>query len=333
MPVTHHPRLWARSFYEVASSPQGAITHTQATPQTQLPKEPSASLWDVLHHSALQQKQSTQPSVFASTLGSKGMTDEEWGVKGRETPFTHLDVPLKVKEVDSLPVAAVQCENIPGLRAGRKKQTIRVKFFLRCTTYTHVKHTDKHVQSRAHTHTHTRLMNTDSPVRPGHSDRVSPHPERRRFWKTDRDGFRDPDPRCQKLPLYIKLCPQLSPAPASIHSTGVWVNQLILSLTVSSRCVYSVGRVVMFTQSGVLVRKTRNQRLQKQSWKLTISCLNAAKIVLGLKLGSSAACQPHKSGCWTWPSSTESAAAAQTVRLARPRHELSPSFSVCSGAL
>ena len=35
----------------------------------------------------------------------------------------------------------------------------------------------------------------------------------------------------------------------------------------------------------------------EQSWKLTISCLNAAKIVLELKLGSSAACQPHKSGC------------------------------------
>lgn len=33
----------------------------------------------------------------------------------------------------------------------------------------------------------TQVVNTDSPVRPGHSDRGSPHPERRRFWKTDRN--------------------------------------------------------------------------------------------------------------------------------------------------
>lgn len=50
-------------------------------------------------------------------------------------------------------------------------------------------------------------------------------------------------------------------------------------------------------------------------------------------MNSSVACQPHKSGRCTWPSSTESAAAAQTVWLAKPRLELWPSFSVCSGAL
>lgn len=51
------------------------------------------------------------------------------------------------------------------------------------------KHTQANKYSRAHMHTHLHLVNTDSPVRPGHSDRVSPHPERRRFWKTDRDGL------------------------------------------------------------------------------------------------------------------------------------------------
>lgn len=31
---------------------------------------------------------------------------------------TYLDVPLEVKEVDALPVAAVQGQNVPGLRVG-----------------------------------------------------------------------------------------------------------------------------------------------------------------------------------------------------------------------
>lgn len=41
-----------------------------------------------------------------------------------EMRFTHLDVPLEVKEVDSLPVAAIQGQNIPGLRAGREKTDV-----------------------------------------------------------------------------------------------------------------------------------------------------------------------------------------------------------------
>ena len=51
--------------------------------------------------------------------------------------FTHLNVPLKVEEVDALPVAAIQGQNVPGLRAGGKKQTFRVKFVLKHTSYTH----------------------------------------------------------------------------------------------------------------------------------------------------------------------------------------------------
>lgn len=39
-------------------------------------------------------------------------------MKSRQQTLTlqaHLNVPLKVKEVDSLPVAAIQSQNIPGL--------------------------------------------------------------------------------------------------------------------------------------------------------------------------------------------------------------------------
>lgn len=51
-----------------------------------------------------------------------------------EISFTHLNVPLKVKEVDSLPVAAIQGQDIPGLRVGKEKQKFRVKIFLKHAT-------------------------------------------------------------------------------------------------------------------------------------------------------------------------------------------------------
>lgn len=37
------------------TSPQGTVTHSEATPQTQFPQEPATALWDILHNATLQQ--------------------------------------------------------------------------------------------------------------------------------------------------------------------------------------------------------------------------------------------------------------------------------------
>lgn len=42
-------------------------------------------------------------------------------------PSTYLDVPLEVKEVDALPVAAVQGQNVPGLRVERERHSLLVQ--------------------------------------------------------------------------------------------------------------------------------------------------------------------------------------------------------------
>lgn len=140
-----------------------------------------------------------------------------------------------------MPVAPIQGQNIPGLRAGGgEKRTLRVKIFLRRPTYTHRTHTentDKHAQSRTHTHTRCEHRLT----RETWAQRQSVTTSRKEKILEDRQGrFRDPDPRCQKLPLYTKLCPPLNPVSASTHSTGVRVNQLILSLTVSRIDVFTL---------------------------------------------------------------------------------------------
>lgn len=58
----------------------------------------------------------------------------------------HLDVPLEVKEVDPLPVAAVQGQNIPGLRA--REGDIQGQDFFSPPSNTHHKHTCKLTQHR-----------------------------------------------------------------------------------------------------------------------------------------------------------------------------------------
>ena len=156
--------------------------------------------------------------------------------------LAHLNVPLKVEEVNSLPVAAIQGQNIPGLRARREKQTFRVKFpppsiILHTQTEGTLKHTEKHIQSR--THAYTNLVNTLT--RETWAQRQSVTTSRKEKILEDRQGrFRDPDPRYQKLPLYTRLCPQLSRASASNHSAGLRVNQLILSLTVNRIDVFTL---------------------------------------------------------------------------------------------
>lgn len=65
-----------------------------------------------------------------------------------------------------------------------------------------------------HTEPNTHFRNTNSPVRPGHSDRVSPHPERRRFWNTDRDGSEPLVPRIRTRALYVyKALPRIPVLP------------------------------------------------------------------------------------------------------------------------
>lgn len=108
------------------------------------------------------------------------------GERGRQhVCFNHLNVSLKVKKVNSLPVAAVQRQNIPGLKVGRDNHTFRIQTEL---GHAHSKSTAS-THRLTHTHTNAQVVNADSPVRPGHSDRESPHPERRRFWKTDRNDL------------------------------------------------------------------------------------------------------------------------------------------------
>lgn len=108
---------------------------------------------------------------------------------------THLDIPLKVKEVDSLPVATIQSENVPRLRVKWERLiVIALSLIVALNTGTR-RQTHTAMLTCTHPHPpHPPPKNTDSPVRLGHSDRVSPHPERRRFWKTDRDGLETPDP-------------------------------------------------------------------------------------------------------------------------------------------
>lgn len=187
-----------------------------------------------------------------------------------------------------------------------------IKFTLKHSTTEHtLKHRQTWSQSRTHPYTH--LVNTDSPVRPGHSDTVSPHPERRRFWKTDRDGLETLTPAARSF-LF-----KLNNVYASTPSTGVWVHQLILSPTVGQD-----GRLPCL-QDGCCFLKVGSWRgwsvFTEQGWKLITGSYNAARTVLGLKQW---VCQPHKSHRCTWSSSTESAVAAQAAWPARPRLELWP---------
>lgn len=77
----------------------------------------------------------------------------------------------------------------------------------------------------------TNAVNTDSPVKPGHSGRGSPHPERRRFWKTDRDGSETLTTAARCFPFVLKSDPRCCHAAASAHCTEVRVHVLILSLS------------------------------------------------------------------------------------------------------
>lgn len=71
-----------------------------------------------------------------------------------------------------------------------------------------------HNYIHSHTEPNTHFRNTNSPVRPGHSDRVSPHPERRRFWNTDRDGSEPLVPRIRTRALYVyKALPRIPVLP------------------------------------------------------------------------------------------------------------------------
>lgn len=114
-----------------------------------------------------------------------------------------LNISLKVEKVNPLPITAVQGEHIPRLRErGAQGQ-------LHWFHYS-VQHTIEHT----HTEPNTHFRNTNSPVRPGHSDRVSPHPERRRFWNTDRDGSKPLVPRIRTRALYVyKALPRIPVRP------------------------------------------------------------------------------------------------------------------------
>lgn len=85
--------------------------------------------------------------------------------------------------------------------------------------HTHTEHTLK-TQTNTHSLAHTRCEHRLT--RETWAQRQSVTTSRKEKILEDRQGrFRDPDPSCQKLHLYTKLCPPLSPVSASTHSTGV----------------------------------------------------------------------------------------------------------------
>lgn len=153
---------------------------------------------------------------------------------------------------------SIRCQLLPSKartfqdweQGGRNRHLVSVvAFFLKHTTYIHT------LKTRWQTYTLT--LSEHRLTRETWAQRQSVTTSRKEKILEDRQGwFRDPDPCCQKLPLYTRVHPQLSPTSASTHSTGVWVNQLILSSTLSNKDV--------FTQSRVLVRWTRNLLLRQK---------------------------------------------------------------------
>lgn len=157
-------------------------------------------------------------------------------------------------------------------------------------------------------HTHTHLVNTDSPVRPGHSDRVSPHPERRRFWKTDRDGL-----ETQKLPLYTRLCPQPCICFHSQHR-GVSKPANIVFDCQHHGCVYPVRDRLVYSEWGHGEEEDRQPASREQ--KLTIRSFNAAKKKKTLMGWSGDAVSPSVAASLT----NHSAAPGQAAQSQQPQH-------------
>lgn len=163
---------------------------------------------------------------------------------------------------------SIRCQLLPSKartfqdwEKGRRNRNLRSIFLQKLSTHTYKMYTetstDKHTDTC--THTHTLLINTDSPVRPGHSDRVSPHPERRRFWKTDRGGLETLFPAARSLLFTSDSA--LNPKPASAKQS-LYIQHIAVSESANivfdcqqKRCVYPVSRKGMFIQSGVLTRR------------------------------------------------------------------------------
>lgn len=107
--------------------------------------------------------------------------------------FNHLNVPLKVEKVNSLPVAAVQGQNIPGLRVGWENSHLCDPDLSQIyNTHTHTKST---ANTQSHTHEYTRCEHRLTRETWAQRQRVTT--SRKEKILEDRQGwFRDPDHCC-----------------------------------------------------------------------------------------------------------------------------------------
>lgn len=84
------------------------VSNTQAASEAELPQEASTTLWDVLHHPALREREDlSDGSAETSTVDTKASGCVTVQNEQHRVIAAHLYVRLEVEQVDLLPVAAI----------------------------------------------------------------------------------------------------------------------------------------------------------------------------------------------------------------------------------
>lgn len=162
----------------------------------------------------------------------------------------------------------------------------------------------------------TQVVN--SPVRPGHSDRGSPHPEKRRFWKTDRNVLESLTTAARSFLFVFKSVHRavlrLLLLTAQVVSANVvfeWQKQQSCVCTVSTGQTY-LNKVTPWKENIHFYKKLVERYQGSKNW-MRLQWLPTSQIRI---MSGQAA---------------ESAVTEQAGWLARPRLELWPSNSVFHG--
>lgn len=165
-------------------------------------------------------------------------------------------------------------------------------------------------------------MNTHSPVRPGHSDRESPHPERRRFWKTDRNDLESLTSAARSFILafqpvhrsVLRLLPLTAQA-GSVNVVFEWQKQQRCVCTVCTGQTY-LNKVTPWKENIRFYEELVERYQGSNNW-MRLPWLPAPQIRLRSMAKQQSQQAQNRLAGW----------------LARPRLELWPSNSVFSWAL